>query len=176
MRTDVYLNDLFWRDEWTVKGYVRILYETVDELEGLDSILRENDAKHLRLMSERIDRFQAKGDVKTEDLNPQNPLWYWKDKQEDSWRSGMSGWKKKTKRLDDYPEIVPYVYFWITLENWAPTRNVCFAVLAAAARYGVSSLHPHKEGGQFQISVASSAGRDLMRLGSYTLSGIMRIA
>ena len=88
----------------------------------------------------------------------------------------MTGWEKKLRKLDDCPEIVPYLYFWITLENWAPTRKVCFAVLAAASRYGVSCLHPRKEGGRFQISVASSAGCDLMKSGSYTLSGIMRIA
>jgi hypothetical protein len=158
-----------------VLGYVRFRVGQVEELPGLDSMLRDHDADSLRRMRDRIFAFQARLLEYTDEGNSLKPFWHFKLNRENGWTEGSGTITLKRRNRQRYRGILPYIYTWVTsiLDGeqgvFGPNSRVCLATLAAAVGVGVSGIHSQTVGTQICVPRYEWSEPNF---GAYTLSGI----
>jgi hypothetical protein len=160
---------LFDDREWRISGFVALQATLMDDLEGMDSVLRYNTLYSTTRQRARISAFVEKISSLTVDGKHAHPLFYYKRRVRDNWEVG---------RVKPIPDVYPtdghrlaYTHLWVVCHSCVFRYKCCLAVLVAALRYGMASLHPKYEGEGFRVSCL--ARLDL--LGQYTLSGMIRV-
>ncbi len=160
---------LFDDKDWRISGFVALRATLIDDLEGMDSILRYNTLDSTTRQRARILAFAEKTNALTVDGKCTHPLFYYKCSVGDNWEVG---------RVSPHPEVYPtdgprlaHTRLWVYCYSCVFRYKCCLAVLVAALRYGMASLHPKYEGEGFRVSCLARVNL----LGMYTLSGIIRV-
>ncbi len=123
--------------EYEIVVEVSVRVTVLDELEGIDSMLRENNR-------ESIDRREVLIKAFTAAYTQDGSIFFWKKQKDTLWYAGSTSHVPSItgKGLQEY--ILPYSYPWVRMLGKFVGRETgcCLATFAAAMRTGAVSLHP----------------------------------
>jgi hypothetical protein len=123
--------------EWIIFGFAAIRRTLVNELEVLDSMLRENQADSLKRRLQILNAWVEDREKMTDD--GVLVTCFTKANVADNWSACKTQFTKNLHQR--YNERLPYHYFWYIVKSDV-LSGCCLATLAGAMRHDIATLHP----------------------------------